>query len=521
MMGATPTIAQQEQDRWPYEGTPSSFVGLETPYLQTQNSFEGNIGSLQTTPQVSGGQSGRQTYYGGASYRGDGNWELGANLVIFDDEPGQRVSNTTESITYISSGVNLKYRFLETKAIDATAKLNVDRVYYSRGGKITDQSDVSPSHKSTFIATTLEMPLGLRLSENLTGTTTLSWTDVQQGSTTLETFSDRIAAEFGLIYRLSERLTTYGSTQQIRRLQSGTADATDGKKSTRIYTLGMQYALTPQAVINAFATNLFGPYGSARHLPFFPDDDAPAFGVLLKYSPSGRGVGANTPRFHTLRYNCGECHISPKSGNLQSDTISVTATAGPKKSGAINLQYSIDPDIQFEFVAEQYHSGENSRFRSRNNEDLRVTVGGRWQALGEHYGHPFDLSFGVSVGRDLKDPSIGALLAYAQLSKNIGPYSISAQASGAIFADVYVQGFGIKATRAVDKNFHVNLGTTFTNNSATIWTAGVTKTFENSPVNIGLEATNAMGTTGLGTLYEASKPHLKVSIMWVTSLDLL
>ena len=94
-MGATPTKAQQAQDRWPYEGTPSSFVGLETPYLQTQNSFEGNIGSLQTTPQVSGGQSGRQTYYGGASYRGAVNWELGANLVIFDDEPGQRVSNTT------------------------------------------------------------------------------------------------------------------------------------------------------------------------------------------------------------------------------------------------------------------------------------------------------------------------------------------------------------------------------------------------------------------------------------------
>jgi predicted porin len=213
--------------------------------------------------------------------------------------------------------------------------------------------------------------------------------------------------------------------------------------------------------------------------------------------------------------------MSPESGNLQSDTISVTATSGPKQSGAINLKYSIDPDIQFEFVAEQYHSGENSRFRFRNNEDLRVTVGGRWQALGERYGHPFDLSFGVSVGRDLKDPSIGALVADARLAKSMGPYSISAQASGAIFADVYVQGFGIEATRAVAKNFHINLGTRFTNNSDTIWTAGVTKTFENSPFSIGLEATNAMGTTGLGTLYEASKPHLKVSVMWVTALDLL
>ena len=181
----------------------------------------------------------------------------------------------------------------------------------------------------------------------------------------------------------------------------------------------------------------------------------------------------------------------------------------------------MDTTVYPSFVAEQYHSGENSRFRSRNNEDLRVTVGGRWQALGERYGHPFDLSFGVSVGRDLKDPSIGALVAHARLSKSMGPYSISAQAAGATFADVYVQGFGIEATRAVAKNFHINLGTRFTNNGNTIWTAGVTKTFEDSPFSIGLEATNAMGTTGLGTLYEASKPHLKMSVMWVTALDLL
>lgn len=194
--------------------------------------------------------------------------------------------------------------------------------------------------------------------------------------------------------------------------------------------------------------------------------------MLLKYSPSGRGVGPKAPRFYTLRYNCGDCHISPESDNLQSDTISVTTTAGPKQSGAINLQYSIDPDIQFEFVAEQYYNGENSRFHSRNNEDLRVTVGGCWQALGERYGHPFNLSFGVSVGRNLKDPSITALVAHAQLSKSMGSCSISAQASGAIFADVYVQGFSVEATRAVAKNFHINLSTKFTNNGDTFGRQG-------------------------------------------------
>src|SRR6056300_252199 len=92
-----------------YDGAPTHLVGLETPYLQARNSFEGNIGSLQTPSGVSGGQTGRQTYYGGPNYRGSGNWEVGANVIIFDDEPGHSVGGNTRSVTYISSGAHLKY----------------------------------------------------------------------------------------------------------------------------------------------------------------------------------------------------------------------------------------------------------------------------------------------------------------------------------------------------------------------------------------------------------------------------
>ena len=522
---ATSAHAQGLDSAGPYAGAPTHLVGLETPYLQARNSFEGNIGSLQTPSGVSGGQTGRQTYYGGPNYRGSGDWEVGANVVIFDDEPGQSVGGHTRSVTYISSGVHLKYGIGQDNpaigALSAAVKLSVDRVYYSRGGKITDQAAVAADQKTTFVATTVELPLGLRLSDRLWGSATLGWTGIPQTSTTLENFGDRISAELGLAYSVSPRILAYGSAKQIRRAQSNAADATDGQKSARIYTLGGQYALTPQVVVNAFATNLFGPYGSARNMPFFPDDDAPTVGVMVKYTPSGPGVGARAPRFHRVQPNSDSRRAPDVSHHLASDTLSLTASASADRSGAIVARYATDPDIQFEFAAEQYHSGDASDFRSRDDEDTRLTAGGSWQALSEDYGHPANFSLGASAGRDLGQPSIGALFATARLSKSLGAYGVGLQASGAMFADVEPKGLGLDVTRDITPGLSATLAATLTNTGDHIWSAGVTKSFEVIPLSIGLEATNAMGVAGLGTLFAAPEPHLKVSVTWTAALDLL
>lgn len=516
--------AQDVGSSGPYAGAPTHLVGLETPYLQARNSFEGNIGSLQTPSGVSGGQTGRQTYYGGPNYRGSGNWEVGANVVIFDDVPDQAVGAKTNDVTYISSGVHLKYGIRQDKpsigAVSAAVKLSVDRVYYSRGGTITDQSAVGADQKTTFVATTVELPLGLRLSDRLWGAATLGWTGIPKTSTTLENFGDRVSAELGLAYRVSPRILAYGSVKQIRRAEVDAADATDGQKFARIYTLGGQYALTPQVVVNAFATNLFGPYGSSRNMPFFPDDDAPTVGVMVKYTPSGPGVGARALRFHRTQPNSYSRRAPDVGHHLPSDTLSLTATASADRAGAIIARYSTDPDIQFEFAAEQYHSGDASDFRNRNLEDIRLTVGGSWQALSEDYGHLGNLSFGVSAGRDLDKPSIGALFATARLSKTFGSYGVGVQASTAIFSDVNARGLGLDITREIRPSLSSRFGATFTNTGEHIWSAGFTKTFEELPVSVSLEATNAMGVAGIGKLFAAPDPHLKASVTWTTALDL-
>lgn len=141
--------------------------------------------------------------------------------------------------------------------------------------------------------------------------------------------------------------------------------------------------------------------------------------------------------------------------------------------------------------------------------------------LSEAYGQPASLSLGLSAGRDLAEPSIGALFATARLSKSIGPYGIGAQASGAIFADVEAKGLGLDVTRDIMQGLRTDLGATLTNTGENIWSVGLTKTFDSLPFSIGLEATNAMGVAGLGRLFAAPKPHVKISVTWTAALDIL
>ena len=90
-----------------------------------------------------------------------------------------------------------------------------------------------------------------------------------------------------------------------------------------------------------------------------------------------------------------------------------------------------------------------------------------------------------------------------------------------MFADVESKGLGLDVTRNIAQGFSTTFASKLTNTSDHIWSAGVTKTFEVLPLSIGLEATNAMGMAGIGTLFAAPEPHLKVSVTWTTALDLL
>ena len=462
MMGAMPTKAQQGQNRWPYERTPSSlketpssFVGLETGYLQSRQTFEASIGQLQTRTKSSGGSTGRQTYHGGFSYRGRGNFQFGTNILVFDDVPDQEINGSLVDVTQLSAGVNVKYQFIYTKRAAASTQLSLDGIYYSRGKSILHQSEVPSSDKVLFGAATLQFPVSLRLSDNLWATASLGHSFIQERSQTIESFGSRSFVEGGLIYQLSNRLYTYGSIKQIRREKNNALDDINSQKYSSIYTLGGQFSLTPQTALNFYITNLFGQFGSAENINFYPNKTQPVFGVNLKYTPSGKGIGRQAVRYYDPAFNPEAMKSTQTSSDtfLKSDQMFVTTFAGSNGANGLALAFSPDPDILANFSLENYYRGSTSKLMSNIDDELRYSIGGRWRSLSEEYGHPFTLTFGANVGRDFNKPSVGALFTDVVLSKRLSRLDLKLSALYGIYASEKPLGVGLGVSRECVPSF--------------------------------------------------------------------
>ena len=498
---------------------PPDLVGLETAYLQQSQTVSGVIGSLQTSTASSDGQSGRQTYHGGISYRGKGNFQFGANLLVFDDEPDQPIGGSLEDVTHLALGVDAKYQFLATNTLAAAAHFSVDGVYYSRGATLTTQSSVAPEDKHQFSAATLQFPVTVRLSDNFWATGSLGYSFIPEAHSTIESFGSRSFVEGGLIYRISDRLLTYASTKLVDRESRTALDVQNSNKRSSIYTLGGQFALTPQAALNFYVTNVFGPFGSAANTNFYPDINQPVFGATFTYTPSGKKVGNNATRFYDAAT---ATNVSPRGGHdfLNADKVRIAGFVGAGGLDGFGLAFAPDPDILFEFNLEQYASGSSSSFRPDNQEDQRFAVGGRWRAFSEQYGHPFDLEFGVSAGRDIEKPSLGVLFADVRLLKKVGGTDLTLKALHASYADKKPIGAGFGISGSISKDFSVGAETVFTSEGEKIWKLNGEYQFDNLPFSLGLFAGNAIGRTGVGQLYSSSEIQIGASLSWETSLDL-
>jgi hypothetical protein len=214
--------------------------------------------------------------------------------------------------------------------------------------------------------------------------------------------------------------------------------------------------------------------------------------------------------------------ISPDSGHdfLNADKVRITSFVGAGGLDGFGLAFAPDPDILFEFNLEQYASASQSSFRLDDQEDRRFAVGGRWRALREQYGHPFDLEFGVSAGRDIEKPSLGVLFADARLLKKFGGTDLTLKALHASYADKKPIGVGFGISGSLYKDFSLGAETVFTSEGEKIWKLKGKYQFANLPFSLGLFAGNAIGRTGVGQLYSSSEMQIGASLSWETSLDL-
>lgn len=516
--------AQEQPD---VSSVPDSLVGMTNGTLQPENTFRPYIGSSQTSPASSGGQTGRQVYYGGLSYRGSGPWQVGASLAIFDDIPAMPINGRGDSVTYVGTGLDLKYQFYDNGKLTSAVLIGAEAAYYSRGFGLTSQSSVPAGDKDWFVAGTLSIPVTYQVNDRFWVTGEVGYTHAATVVAGNPGFGGRAFASAGLGYRFTDRLLAYGTVKGLARRLGGGIDAPKPGGIDYLYTIGGQFELTPQSALNLYVTNAFSPTPTGDDFLFFADKANPVFGARLTYTPSGKGVGDRATTFRpavrvnekATRFADGFTINSPHT--LASDRVLTRLSYGSAGQSSASLYYTADPDFQIEFSVENYALGSGTNFRTAADEDLRFFVGGRWQAMDEAYGHPFNLGFGMSAGRDFKKPSIGSLFAYGTASKSFGWGEASINARSAIYASKTLAGVGVAFTRNFGETFSAIGEYTAVRNDKPVWAFGIRHSSKNLPFSIDLYSTNAAGMNGIGSLLSRDKPRVGISLNWEAGLDLL
>lgn len=520
----TPALAQENSA---FTSLPSSVFGLTHGTLIPQNTFQSFVGSTQTTRGTSDGQTGRQVYYGGFRYRELGPWEFGANLSVFDDSPANAINGSLDTLTYVGLGLDLKYQFHNDDRLSAAIVGGVEAAYYSRGAGLTTQSSVPDEDKDRFIAATVSVPVTYRLSDPLWITGELGYTHAASTVAGQRGFGGRAFASVGLTYQANSRLYYYGAVKAIARQTDNGIDAQDQGGSDYIYTLGAQYALTPQTAVNVYVTNAFSPSATGDDLLFFPDKSEPVFGLMLSYVPSGRGTRDTAATFRTAsrangdasRFADGFTIKGPHT--LAADRVHTRLSYGSAGQSELAFYYAPDPDFQFEFSLENFALEAGSNFRSEAEEDLRFMIGGRWQAMDEAYGQPFNLGFGLAASRDIEKPSIGSIFLEASASKTLNRSEVVLNARSAIYSSETLAGAGVLFSYDFSDTTTAIAEYTALQDDKPVWALGLRHSPRNLPFSVDLYSTNAAGLNGIGSLLSNDDPQFGISLHWEGGLDLL
>ena len=515
------------QERWPFASLPESLVGMTTGTLQPANTYLSYIGSAQTSAASTEGSTGRQVYFGGLRYRGEGPWQIGASIAIFDDVPAAEINGSLDSLTYVGAGLELKYQLYETTGLSAALLMGVEAAYFSRGFGLTSQSSAASDSKDRFTASTLSLPVTYQINDQIWATAEVGYTHAAATVVGGAGFGGRAFTSTGLAHKVSERLFTYGAVKALWRPSDSAIDAPEQGSHHYLYTIGGQFALTPQSALNVYITNAFSPTPIGDDFGFFPDKTAPVFGARLAYIPSGPGVGEGAATFYPAtrsqelgtRYADGFTIKAPHT--LASDTVHTRLSYGWGGQSALSLFYTTEPDFQFEFTVADYALASGSDFRSEAQEDLRFEVGGRWQAMDEAYGQPFNLGFDISAGRDFKKPSIGTLFVAATASKTFDWGEVTVNARRGIYASEAISGVGLSLSHGLSDSITAIGEFTAVLDDRPVWALGLRHSAPNLPFAIDLYTTNAAGLSGIGSLLSNDRPQVCIALHWEGGIDLL
>jgi len=494
-------------------------ANLDTGYLLPAGSLVLEFGSHQTAPDTGAG-TGTQLYHGGIDWRGAGPFQFGVDAQVFDDPPISAIRGSTENVTLLGFGANVKYQIRGDARMSVSALAGLE--YFAIEPDATAGDDWVHG-----AAATLKLPASFRLSPDLHLHLVPGVTIFPDSLEGYEFFGTNAHMGAGLTWQPTPRLQAYGGVTGSFGPGGNTVTANGGIDRTPVWTAGLRYAVTPRVALDAFATNGLGMSPATDLVTLFPGGDEALFGLKLTYAPGAQGSQRQAYGADPL------APVTPRDRQLARDgfTLSSADTLSPGEAraalgggtddnAALALQFSPDHAIQLEALVEDY-AEDGSVGPDRNpSEDARYMFGGRLQLLDQNNGDAVSLSARLLAGRDIERPTTGVLFGGLSASREIGAATaVTVNPRFAVFGDEEIGGLGLGLNHVIGRNWQL-IGeiTPVTGGEDAVWAAGARYALDGMPASLDLFATNAIGRHGLGTLVAQDSTRIGLGVSFETRL---
>ena len=481
----------------PLETASYVFPGLQVADTLRKGAVLGAVGQQQANLSSSGG-TGDQLYHWHLEYGVTDRLQIGATIQRFEDP--LTIGGVTDDFSVRGLSGQAAYRFIDNGPLQMTLRGSVEQYKFRNlfyGLTTQDNQTVGSVH----------IPVSYQVSDALKLHATAGVSVFPESINGVAYYGVIPQIGIGASLRASERLSFYGSVNAPFG-DNGNSINTDGSLSNvPVWTLGGSFNVTPKAAIDVYVTNGMGATPATQILTFPQGGDEVLIGTRITYTP-GRGPGyrpnyrgvsgERSERQHRLGYH----GLTVSSADtLDPGRVLVWGQFGDRAFGGGGVSFSPDYDLEVGLTIERFSDDGTVPAALLPGTGTRVRLSGKMRLLDQHNGSPFTLSGLVIAGR-APASRLGSLYLSAPASFLVNDrLSLTAEPKFGAFGGQRYYGLAAGANFELFDGFElIGEGAVIDGANGSIWSAGARYHLSAVPVAFEVQATNAIGNYGVGSM---------------------
>lgn len=479
---------------------------------------EGTIGVMQTDPQNSAG-TGNQLYFGGASYSPNDRLTFGFDLQTYQDPVTKPINGAYPEIKMHTGALWGKYQVYKGARVSVAALGSVENIFAL-------DSPLFGGRSENIIIGAIKAPITFRAAPGLEFHVTPAISVYPDTVGGMPFYGTIASIGAGASYKPNERLSLFGSVETPIS-GNNTISNTATYTQVPVWVAGGRYNMTPKAAIEAYVTNGIGVTPATSILTHWPDGNTVLAGLRFVYTPgakrpeSYRGIpAAVTAREVSLQqdgFTLGSADV------LEPGTMRVSGWVGSDNNSGIAIGFSPDRDGEIQVIIEQFSDNSSAPPNLVPTTDVRYMIGPKLRFMDQNNGNAFSLTGRMLFGRQI-DNSVGGVGVF--FVEGVASYKannqlvLTAAVKGAAFGNTEIAGLGLGVNYEIVDGLELIAEVTPVGLDSTdaTWAAGIRYNIRGSGYAVDVQATNAIGRYGIGSMVAQDDPRFALTLSKVFDL---